>query len=525
MSRQYYRLTGISGIFRSNFFWLTLYLFSIIIFPLPQYAVATADDSVRKLKDETKQTSLQIYVNPLSGNDERGRGSLQSPFKTITQALMLAQPKTTIVLAAGTYSKETGEEFPLILKSNVVIQGNPNTIGKDIIIQGSGIYTSPTAAAQNVTIVATKNAGKLIGVTVINPSSRGHGLWIESASPEIISNMFAGSGTSGVSVNGNSSPLIANNYFYQNRGNGLLVYGTSRPQIKNNIFDRTGFGVSAVQNTGITLLNNRFYHNRIGIILEGDAKAILRNNLIENSTEDGLVTIARASVDLGTIDRPGNNAFKNNLGSDIRNLTKKETIAAYGNQLNGKKQGAIDLNAKVSPVDFTAPITSNTVNERKLSNISTLTNTTTIDRTQSREITFSASDEVTENVSTTNNPERPTNNTSTPTLPPPPTISSNSTTNNRNTTDRQNLGDVLSNLGNDRTSTTRQITGEYYRVIVATQTDSQKQNVRSLYPDAFNTNYQGRSMLQVGVFSSRDKAEQTLQSLQDLGFDGLIVQK
>jgi parallel beta-helix repeat protein len=536
--------------------------------PLTWYSIATADDTIPTIENNNLQpkSQLTIHVNPNTGNDERGQGTLESPFKTITQALMLAKPTTTIVLATGTYNQETGEEFPLMLKNNVTIQGNSDNIGKDIIIQGGGLYTSPTAASQNVTIVATKNAGKIIGVTVMNPNSRGHGLWIESANPEVRGNMFAGNGTSGVSVNGNSKPIIANNYFYQNRGNGLLVYGTSQPQIKNNIFDNTGFGVSAVQNSMITVFNNRFHQNRIGIILEGNARAILRNNIIENSTEDGLVTIAKSRVDLGTTSQPGVNSFKNNLGSDIRNLTKTETIVAYGNQLNGKNQGAIDLNASTSNVDFTASVPSRLPTDRSTPSVLPLnqktptTSTVTTNRnTDDREIVFSEKTPTTSTVTNNSNntddleivfsaptddteviPDKTisqptTNNNPSKTLPPPPTTSGA----NNNNSSRKNLGDVLSNLSNTPTNNNSVTTNsdtdtsispndsntDSYRVIIAIGNDTQKEAVKSLYPDAFSTRYNGRPMLQVGVFNNREKAETILLDLQNRGFDGVILEK
>jgi parallel beta-helix repeat protein len=549
--------------------------------PWRHQLTAIANDNVPATENGDRQTNgqLTIYVNPNTGNDERGKGTLESPFKTITQALMLAKPATTIVLAQGVYSGDTGEDFPLMVKSNVTIQGDAKNIGKDIIIQGGGLYTSPTAASQNATIVASKNAGKIIGVTVINPNSRGHGLWIESASPEIKGNMFSGSGTSGVSVNGNSKPIITDNYFYQNRGNGLLVYGTSQVQVTNNIFDRTGFGISAVQNTLITALNNRFHGNRIGIILEGKAQAVLRHNSIENSTEDGIVTVAKSRLDLGTTQQPGKNTFKNNANSDIRNLTKTETITAYGNQLNDKNQGAVDLNANTSNVSLTASLPSNVSTDRSTPNIlppnektptlktpttnssnnnrnntidnDTVTGNTQTNNTESREIVFSAPTNTNTN---TTPPETISNNTNSQSttdknpvgsLPPPPTTSTNNNlptttttptntttnSNNNSNSNGRNLSDAVDRLSGNKTSNNNNSVATNtgggrggYRVIVSTRDNSQKEEVKSLYPDAFATSYNGRSMLQVGVYNDRQNAEQILQFLKERGFNGVVLE-
>ena len=62
-----------------------------------------------------------------------------------------------------------------------------------------------------------------------------------------------------------------------------------------------------------------------------------------------------------------------------------------------------------------------------------------------------------------------------------------------------------------------------YRVIVRVSNDSQASQVRSLYPQAFQTVYQGKSILQIGRFSSRQNAENTLQNVENLGWDGIIV--
>ena len=48
--------------------------------------------------------------------------------------------------------------------------------------------------------------------------------------------------------------------------------------------------------------------------------------------------------------------------------------------------------------------------------------------------------------------------------------------------------------------------------------------MRSLYPQAFATVYQGESVLQVGAFNNWDKARQAERSLEDLGLDTYILE-
>ncbi|HBE48855.1 MAG TPA: hypothetical protein DDW76_08680, partial [Cyanobacteria bacterium UBA11369] len=60
-----------------------------------------------------------IYVNPQTGNDSAGAGSETAPYRTISYALQQAQANTIIQLQPGSYTADTGEVFPLTLKSGV----------------------------------------------------------------------------------------------------------------------------------------------------------------------------------------------------------------------------------------------------------------------------------------------------------------------------------------------------------------------------------------------------------------------
>lgn len=479
-----------------------------------------------------------IYVDPQIGNDSSDGGTIDTPLKTITQALKVARPNTTISLVPGNYSEATGETFPLIIKSNVTLEGVPGGQGRSVIIEGGGAFISHSAAEQNVTIAAIKDAGAIRGVTVTNPNGRGHGLWIESAQPTVSDNSFIRNGNTGLSVNGNSQPIITNNYFNSNGGNGLLVYGTSTPQITDNSFDTTGFGVSIVQNGAPILENNTFKGNRIGIILEGDSQGILRNNTITNSLEYGLVAIAESKVDLGTPTQLGNNVFRSNKKLDIQNITP-HTISATGTEINGYTEGNID---------FSDNAVSALAGDTVASNNPTAANFSRLRKNPLPEAKGDRNAAVTQPQTTSNPPI-----TEPETLPPPPQINTppvderaatestakeyvfsapdNETAANNtlpvpNTTSPSSLSnnvdsgnvDSLSDLLATSPSTTQ------YRVLVEATNDNQQDKVKSLYPDAFTIKYQGKSMLQVGAYSERAKAETTSRSLANLGLNSHILE-
>lgn len=77
-----------------------------------------------------------LFVDPISGNDRSGDGSQRSPLRSITRAVQLAQSNTAIFLAAGTYSSETGERFPITLPPNISLQENFSSEERGVTIQG-----------------------------------------------------------------------------------------------------------------------------------------------------------------------------------------------------------------------------------------------------------------------------------------------------------------------------------------------------------------------------------------------------
>ena len=484
---------------------------------------------------EIAESQVIIYVDPQRGDDSKLGNSQNAPLQTITKALEIAESGTTIKLASGTYNEATGEIFPLVIKQNVTIQGSPGSRGHNIVIEGNGYFISPTGAGQNVAIAAMKNAGGITGVTVINPHNRGHGLWIESANPAVLGNSFIRNGNTGLSINGNSAPLIENNYFYNNGGNGLLVHGTSQAEIKNNVFEKTGFGVSAIQNTSLLLIDNEFKGNRIGVILEGESQGILRNNSIEYSLESGLTAISQSRVDLGSNEQPGNNNFSRNSKLDIQNASSNE-IVAVGTETDGKTVGQINFNDgeglsfvannnhDPQPLISFAKAPKNNslrrddplLNPLRLNENSVATSSSLLEtNTNQGELVFTAP-------AASQPVPFPPETTSNESLPSPPAVALNPDVyqpSPLNSTSDRRIGSLSDVLGSSTPQTI------HYKVLVETRNDLQQSQVRSLYPEAFATFYQGKTALQVGAFRNWGKAQQAKQNLEDLGLNSHILEQ
>ncbi|MEC4812879.1 MAG: DUF1565 domain-containing protein [Scytonema sp. PMC 1069.18] len=300
------------------------------------------------------QTMSQVnvlFVNPSVGDDRAGNGAENTPFKTITKALQAAHPNTVIMLSRGTYTAETGENFPLILKPKVSIQGNARTKGRDILIQGGGNYLSRAFGSQNVTVVGA-NQAEVTGVTITNPSPRGYGLWIEYSSLSVVENTFTGNTQDGIAVTGDSAPTIRKNFFYQNGANGITISGTSQPDIQENVFQQTGFGINMTDHAKPLIAGNQIQYNRSGIVVQSKAQPIVRNNLIQGNKEDGLVALAQSIPNLGSTSEPGGNEFRNNARYDINASASKQEFPAFGNTIaRNRVVGKIDFTGNVARQD------------------------------------------------------------------------------------------------------------------------------------------------------------------------------
>ncbi|PZO22325.1 MAG: hypothetical protein DCF25_03180 [Leptolyngbya foveolarum] len=232
-----------------------------------------------------------LYVNPDIGSDQ-AEGIVDQPVQTVTHALAIAAPNTVIVLAPGKYTQASGEVFPLQLKSGVTIQGTPGERSRSAIIEGGGNFNSPSRSQQNAAVVAADRAG-IAQVAISNPD--GYGLWIESASPTILESAFVGNRQTGIYVTG-GSPRVQGSYFSGNRVAGLVVFGASNASIESNTFEGTGDAIRVVEGATPEIIGNRMTNNNAGLVLIGNARPVLRDNLMEGNRRNDIVEIAASST-------------------------------------------------------------------------------------------------------------------------------------------------------------------------------------------------------------------------------------
>ena len=322
----------------------------IYLIPIAFSSVITAIPAIAQTSPQTTETQNIIYVNPQIGSDRPDQGSSNAPFKTISYAISRAQPEVTTIiqLANGVYSSNSGEQFPIRLRSNVTLRGNEADKGRGIAIVGGGTLLSISRLTQNVAI-ALADRSELRGVTVTNPNSRGYGLWIENASPAIVNNTLLDNHQDGMLITGKSTALVSANQFFRNGTSGLAIEGTASPEIRSNLFQQTTFGMSIRQEATPQITENTFTQNQNGILIQASAKPILRGNMILNNRNYGLTVSDNANPDLGKTNDDGNNTFVGNGTFDLQNVSS-HAIAVIGNQLDIKRaKGKLQLSNVRSP--------------------------------------------------------------------------------------------------------------------------------------------------------------------------------
>ena len=282
-----------------------------------------------------------LYVNPVTGNDAN-TGSRSDPLKTITRALKQAKTSTIIQLASGTYSTANGEVFPLVIAPGVLVVGNEANKGQETIITGSGEYQSPSFGIQNITLLLLGDAS-LLGVTVINPGSKGTGAWIESSIPTVANSTFKDCTREGIFITGNSKPGIVDNLFINSKVCGLVIAKNSKGEVLRNVFQNNALGIAISDFAAPLVANNQLLANGTAIALSRDAKPVLRRNLITSNTQGGLLIAGNATPDLGSPQDPADNIFREQGKFDLQNVTDQKIISV-GNQLSIPQViGAIDF--------------------------------------------------------------------------------------------------------------------------------------------------------------------------------------
>jgi len=246
--------------------------------------------------------SINIYVDPVFGDDFHGDGTPNFPLKTITFALRFTVSGDAVVLAPGTYSASSGELFPIRVKPGVLILGDSATKGAGspaTLVSGGGVYTIGGGSQGGSTVSVAfvlGNGSELAGVQITAAGAGGIGVVLDGSSAKLSQCTITGCGASGLRVYQSATPTIAGNDITANTGSGVDVFDTAAP--------------------------------------------LLRQNTISANSVDGVVANDTSAPNLGDASSGGANTLQGNTGVGLNNATAASTIQAVGNAWRLSTQGS-----------------------------------------------------------------------------------------------------------------------------------------------------------------------------------------
>ena len=251
---------------------------------------------------DNRPLSLNIYVDPVFGDDFHGQGTPSFPLRTITRSLHFTIAGDAIFLAPGTYSASSGEIFPLRVRPGVLIEGDPATQGAGApatLVSGGGLYSIGGGTQGGTTVTAAfvlGNASQLSGVKISVAGSGGVGVVFDGSTAALSQCTISGCGASGVRVYQGASPTIVSCAIAANTGSGVDAFDTAAP--------------------------------------------ILRQNTITTNALDGVSANDASAPNLGDASTAGGNTLQANTGLGLNNATTASTIQAVGNTWIVSTQGS-----------------------------------------------------------------------------------------------------------------------------------------------------------------------------------------
>jgi parallel beta-helix repeat protein len=288
-----------------------------------------------------------------------------------------------------------------------------------------------------------------------------------------------------------------------NGANGMSIEGIAQPEINSNRFENTGYGIIVRQNAAPRIFSNVLSNNRSGIIIQQTSSPVLRSNVIERNKQTGITILGNCSPDLGSVSSSGNNIIRNNLVRDVQ-YTGTGAIAAVGNQIlriSGNIQLSGQLTWQVFRTANNAPLPNPVSNfPNNFSNNSTNSNIVRTVIPNSVVVRSTLPVESTQPL--------PPNTGIDPNLPPVMLTPPSGAAVNRTI--------IITRAKPAPSAALR------FRVVVSTNSESSKLEVRRLVPNAFTSRANGQEVLQVGAYSDRTAADEQVKKLAQIGLNAEI---
>ena len=277
-----------------------------------------------------------IHAAP-QGSDDSGKGTPDSPFRTLTKALSLAQGGDTISLASGEYSTASGESWTLWSHGNALPGLVPNdglTLnvaagvsimgeGATTVLRGEGIgaYTVGFAPANNVSVAdllmedfeyAVLNKHEDLSLHNVRINNSAAGLWTYEESTVNVTgdSVFSGSFVGAAALNEATLTLLGTTLNFGLFGG--LFSGESVVLLDTVNASQNATGIGVLGSADLRLKKVEANENTIGMDVSGGIIRVRGSSFSHNKDFGIRVTQDMLKLDLGTASDAGNNHLQNN---------------------------------------------------------------------------------------------------------------------------------------------------------------------------------------------------------------------
>ncbi len=288
------------------------------------------------------------------GNDSTGSGTPESPYRSLTKALSLAESGDTVYLLRGSYTAENGEMWSSItensskLTEGISIEGESS---KEVILEGPGPESTSIGLAltqgNKIKNISLKNFA--IGVLVLEGSvdlattsitESKLGLGVQGGTTSLADFEFKDN-TVGIAAMGTAKLELENGSSHDNKEQGLLIVdGSSRLNASNVAFFNNVIGLKAANLATVRLENCKLYSNQDkglvateqtnlfiakseiyanlagGLMFSGDTLKVRQSSFHSNLEFGAYIEGEPKGIDFGTFADEGQNSFENNARSD-----------------------------------------------------------------------------------------------------------------------------------------------------------------------------------------------------------------
>lgn len=323
--------------------------------------------SIVYLTEQSHAAGREIYVDD-SFSAYRD-GSAEHPYRTISEAITLANVGDTIYVFSGTYNES------LVVNKRISLIGGiddkPSIISRGIELKYLIEITADYVTLENFSIndpgdFITSQYGALIHVTsnnvVVQKNNITHcGLWgiyLDSSDDNMISGNVIND-TKGVFVSSSNNNVFSDNNISNSTDAGLNLRSSLRNILYHNYFLLNTYGIYTRDCSNTNITQNTFIKNLFhGIYVTGDTNNVIRTNFFKNNTLSGITLdssdciIADNLFNHGQIgislQRTGcqihNNSFENMSSTALAAVQTSSNNIIFlnyfvGNSINAREQG------------------------------------------------------------------------------------------------------------------------------------------------------------------------------------------